>query len=214
MGALAITILASLFSVVNPLGAIPVFLSMTADDTKEERNRTSLMTSFYFVIILVSFFWAGTYILGFFGVSIYALRIAGGIVIMLSGFALLNGNTTKKRIGEKVREEGVEKEDISFTPMAMPMLSGPGSISLLIGFFSQYQDVSQKLVITAVVVFTGVLVYFILRSSPLLFKVLGQSGLKAVARIMGFIVLAIGVEYIITGIVGLVGNITGTDLMG
>ena len=77
MGTLAITILASLFSVVNPLGAIPMFLSLTADETREERNHTSLMTSVYFVIILMSFFWAGTYILGFFGVSIFALRIAG-----------------------------------------------------------------------------------------------------------------------------------------
>jgi len=211
---LAITILASLFSVVNPLGAIPVFLTLTSDETREERNHTSLMTSIYFIVILMSFFWAGTYILGFFGVSIFALRIAGGIVIMMSGFALLNGNTTKKRIGEKVRAEAIEKEDVSFTPMAMPMLSGPGSISLLIGYFTEYPILNQRLVIAGVIVFTGVLIYLILRSSPLLFKLLGQSGLKAVARIMGFIVLAIGVEYIISGIVGLVGDLTQTPLLG
>jgi len=214
MGTLAITILASLFSVVNPLGAIPVFLTLTADESKAERNRTSLMTSIYFIVILMSFFWAGTYILGFFGVSIFALRIAGGIVIMMSGFALLNGNTTKKRIGDKVKKEAIAKEDVSFTPMAMPMLSGPGSISLLIGFFSEYQDFSNRLVIAGVIVFTGILIYLILRSSPLLFRMLGQSGLKAVARIMGFIVLAIGVEYIISGIVGLVDSLTGNALLG
>jgi len=173
-----------------------------------------LMTSFYFVLILMSFFWAGTYILSFFGVSIFALRIAGGIVIMMSGFALLNGNTTKKRIGEKVRAEAIKKEDVSFTPMAMPMLSGPGSISLLIGYFSEYQELPDRFVIAGVIVFTGVLIYFILRSSPLLFKVLGESGLKAVARIMGFIVLAIGVEYIISGMVGLVDSLTGNALLG
>jgi len=214
MFTLAITILASLFSVVNPLGAIPVFLTLTADETKAERNHTSMMTSIYFITILMSFFWAGTYILGFFGVSIFALRIAGGIVIMMSGFALLNGNTTKKRIGEKVRKEAIEKEDVSFTPMAMPMLSGPGSISLLIGYFTEFPVLNQRLVIAGVIVFTGILIYFILRSAPLLFKVLGQSGLKAVARIMGFIVLAIGVEYIISGVVGLVGDLTGNSLMG
>ena len=201
---LAITILASLFSVVNPFGAIPVFLSMTADYTTEERNRTSFFTSLYFTLILMSFFWAGTYILSFFGVSIAALRAAGGLVIMMSGFALLNGNTTKKRIGPKVREEAMEKEDISFTPMAMPMLSGPGSISLLIGYFTTYPDISNKLVIASVIVVTGVIIYSILRFSPLLFKLLGQAGLKAVARIMGFIVLAIGVEYIVSGIIQLV----------
>jgi multiple antibiotic resistance protein len=189
---------------VNPLGAIPMFLSLTADYTKEERNRTSLLTSIYFILVLMSFFWAGTYILSFFGVSIAALRTAGGLVIMMSGFALLSGNITKRRIGAKVKEEAMEKEDISFTPMAMPMLSGPGSISLLIGYFSAYPDINNKLIIATVIVLTGIIIYTILRFSPLLFKILGQSGLKAVARIMGFIVLAIGVEYIVSGVLQLV----------
>jgi len=201
---LAITILASLFSVVNPLGAIPMFLSLTADYTPEERNKTSLFTSIYFVLLLMSFFWAGTYILSFFGVSIPALRGAGGLVIMMSGFALLSGDMSKRRIGDKVKKEAMEKEDISFTPMAMPMLSGPGSISLLIGYFTAYPDFNNKLIIASVIVVTGVIVYIILRFSPILFKVLGRAGLKAVARIMGFIVLAIGIEYIVSGVLQLV----------
>lgn len=200
---LAITILTSLISVVNPLGAIPMFLSLTSEYTKEERNKTSLLTSIYFVLILMSFFWAGTYILSFFGVSIPALRAAGGLVILMSGFALLRGNVDKRRVGEKVRVEAMEKEDISFTPMAMPMLSGPGSISLLIGYFSAYPDVNDKLIIASVIVVTGFIIYIILKSSPMLFKILGQAGLKAVSRIMGFIVLAIGVEYIVSGILQL-----------
>ena len=203
---LAITILASLFSVVNPLGAIPIFLSLTADYSQKERNRTSLLTSVYFVLILLSFFWAGTYILGFFGVSIPALRAAGGLVIMMSGFALLSGNMAKRRVGQKVREEAMEKEDISFTPMAMPMLSGPGSISLLIGYYSAYPEINDKLLIASIIVLTGLIIYIILRFSPLLFKILGQAGLKAVARIMGFIVLAIGIEYIVSGILQLAKN--------
>lgn len=201
---LAVTILATLFSVVNPLGAIPMFLSLTADYSTEERNKTSLLTSIYFVLLLVIFFWAGTFILSFFGVSIAALRAAGGLVIIMSGFALLSGNMAKRRIGDKVQEEAMEKEDISFTPMAMPMLSGPGSISLLIGYFSTYPDLTNKLIITSVIVLTGIIIYVILRFSPMLFKILGQAGLKAVARIMGFLVLAIGIEYIVSGVVQLI----------
>ena len=200
---LAITILAALISVVNPLGAIPIFLSLTADYTREERTRTSLLTSIYFILILMSFFWAGNYILSFFGVSIPALRAAGGLVILMSGFALLSGDVSKRRMGDKVTKEALEKEDISFTPMAMPMLSGPGSISLLIGYFTTYPDINNKLVIASVIVMTGIIIYVILRFSPLLFKILGRSGLKAVARVMGFIVLAIGVEYIVSGIIEL-----------
>jgi multiple antibiotic resistance protein len=201
---LALTILASLFSVVNPLGAIPMFLSLTANHTTIERNKTSLLTSIYFVLLSMSFFWVGTYILSFFGVSVPALRAAGGLVIIMSGFALLSGNMAKRRIGDKVQEEAMEKEDISFTPMAMPMLSGPGSISLLIGYFSSYPEIEDKLIISSVIVLTGIIIYSILRFSPLLFKILGQAGLKAVARIMGFIVLAIGIEYIVSGVLQMI----------
>lgn len=204
---LVISILASLVSVVNPLGAVPVFLSLTPEYTREERNRTALLTSVYFVIILMAFFWCGSFILSFFGVSIYALKIAGGIVIMMSGFGLLQGKFAKNRVTDKVRKEALEKDDISFTPMAMPMLSGPGSISLLIGYFSQYADTNQRLIIASVIILMGVIVYFTLRMSPLLFKLLGVSGLKAISRIMGFIVIAISIEYIISGVVSLVGSL-------
>jgi len=210
MIALAITIFASLFSVVNPLGAIPMFLALTHDYTTKERASTSFFTSIYFILILLSFFWAGTYILGFFGVSIYALRIAGGVVIMLSGFALLQGKMAKNRVGEKVKQEAMEKDDISFAPMAMPMLSGPGSISLLIGYFTEFESMTERTMISAVIIFTGIVIYLILRSAPLLFRVLGQAGLKAVARIMGFIVIAIGIQYIITGVVSLVNSLYKT----
>jgi len=204
---LVITILASLISVVNPLGAVPVFLSLTPDYTPAERHKSAFLTSVYFTIILMAFFWAGTYILGFFGVSIYALRIAGGIVIMMSGFGLLQGKFTKNRVGPKVKEEALEKDDISFTPMAMPMLSGPGSISLLIGYFNEYPDITQRGIIAAVVVLMGIIVYLILRMSPYLFKLLGVGGLKAISRIMGFIVIAISIEYIISGVVSLVNTL-------
>lgn len=201
---LAITILASLFSIVNPLGAIPMFLALSEGYTDKERETASRKTSIYFFLILVAFFWAGTYILGFFGVSIFALKIAGGLVIMISGFALLSGDVAKRRVGNKAKKEAIEKDDISFTPMAMPMLSGPGSISLLIGYFTEYAALPDRMIITGVIAVMGIIIYLILRSSPLLFRLLGRSGLRAVGRIMGFIVIAIGIQYIITGVVALV----------
>lgn len=196
---------ASLFSVVNPLGAVPVFLAMTPHYTKEERNRTALMTSFYFVLILLAFFAAGTLILSFFGINLNAMRIAGGLVILNSGYALLGGKFAESRaISPKVKEEALAKDDISFSPLAMPLLSGPGSISLLISLYAQNTDWGNRLLIALVVVANGVLVYFILRSAPYLFKVFGVAGMKALSRIMGFIVMSIAVQYIIAGVVELV----------
>ncbi|MCB0662935.1 MAG: MarC family NAAT transporter, partial [Saprospiraceae bacterium] len=208
MAELFIAVLASLFSVVNPLGAVPVFLSLTPDYTPEERDKTALHTSLYFVLILMSFFFAGTLILSFFGISINAMRIAGGLVILLSGFSLLSGKFEAKRgMDKKVREEALEKDDISFSPMAMPMLSGPGSISLLIGMFSEHQEWSSRFVIAGVLVVTGFLVYLVLRTAPYLYKIMGEGGLKAISRIMGFIVMAIGIQTIIHGVVSLVKTI-------
>nr|HMQ62948.1 NAAT family transporter [Flavilitoribacter sp.] len=126
-------VLAGLFSVVNPIGVVPVFLAMTPTYTKQERAKTARSTAIYFTLILIVFFVAGTYILGFFGVSLSAMRIAGGIIILLSGYSLLSGKQAEGRAYDKaVEDEALTKPDISFSPLAMPLLSGPGSISLLI----------------------------------------------------------------------------------
>jgi len=194
-------VFAGLFSVVNPLGAIPVYLAMSPSFTRAERNETALHASIYFLLILLAFFLAGTAILSFFGISLSALRIAGGIIIFGSGAQLLSGKMAKSRaINHQVKEEALEKEDISFTPLAMPLLSGPGSISLMIGHFSSYTEWSNRFVVIGALVAVAVLVYTILRASPMLFRLLGVAGIKAISRIMGFIVMSIGVEMIISTI--------------
>lgn len=197
--------LAALFSVVNPLGAVPVWLALTPNMDKAERNHTAMQTSIYFALILLSFFFAGSYILGFFGISINAMRIAGGLVILSSGYALLAGKFAESRaINSKVKEEALEKQDISFSPMAMPMLSGPGSISLLISLYADTTNWTDRTIVAVTVLVVAAIVFGILRSAPWLFKILGETGLKSLSRIMGFIVMAVGIQYIIGGVVDLV----------
>lgn len=202
---LFLSVFAALFSVVNPLGAMPLFVTMTAGDSLSSRNHTAQRAAIYFVIILVVSFFLGTYILDFFGISISALRIAGGIIIFLSGFGLLRGDHAKSRaIDKKVQNEAVEKEDISLTPMAIPILAGPGSISLLIGYFHEFNDSDtipwlKYLVIVGVVVLVGITVYLILRYSNILVSKLGESGMSSLSRIMGFIVMSVGIQFIING---------------
>lgn len=199
------SVLGALFSLVNPFGAVPLFLAMTPDHSKVERRKVAWHTSLYFSLILLSFFFAGSLILSFFGISLNAMRIAGGLVILSSGYGLLSGNFEESRaISNSVRKEALSKQDISFSPMAMPMLSGPGSISLLIGYYTQYDLWSERALIASAIVITGLIVFLILRSAPYLFKLMGVSGLKALSRIMGFLVMAIGIQYIIAGIVSLV----------
>jgi multiple antibiotic resistance protein len=204
-----IAVLAKIFSIVNPFGVVPMYLTMTTNYEKKARNRLILSTSLYFAGILLVFFWGGAYILSFFGLSINALRIAGGLVILNSAFALQNDKFAENRgVDESIKQKAMESTDIAFSPLAMPMLSGPGSISLLIGFFAEFEKLEERLLITGVILLMGIIVYFVLRSAPLLYRFLGDSGLKAGSRIMAFITMAIGVQYIITGIVALVKSMT------
>jgi multiple antibiotic resistance protein len=200
-----IAVLAKIFSVVNPVGAVPMYLTMTANYSQAERNHTALRTSLYFMAILLAFFWGGIYILNFFGLQINALRIAGGLIILQSGYALMTDKFAENRaVGPEVQSEAMEKPDITFSPLAMPLLSGPGSISLMIGFFADYEQTNERLLISAVVLVMGIIVYGVLRAAPFFYRFLGVSGLKSGSRIMSFITMAIGVQFIITGIVALV----------
>lgn len=196
----------SLFSIVDPPGALPVYVSLTDGMSSKDRSRLALHTSLYFLLILVAFFLAGTYILGFFGLSVYAMRIAGGMVLLSTGFGLMSGNFAKHRgYNETVKANAASRSEIAFTPMAMPLLSGPGSISYLITQFKQHPEWSERIAILAAIVAMGVLVYLTLRAAPLLFRIFGTGGLNAIARIMGFLVVAIGVQFIVDGLVHLVG---------
>ncbi len=196
-----LTVFAALFSVVNPFGAVPVFLAMSPGMSKTERKDTVLHASLYFLLILLAFFFAGSAILGFFGITLTSLRIAGGIIIFSSGAQLMSGKMRQSRaINQAVEDEAIEKEDISFTPLAMPLLAGPGSISLVIGYFTEYNDwVSRGVTVFSIIVVT-ITVFSILRAAPMIFKLLGVAGIKAISRIMGFLVMAIGIELIISSV--------------
>lgn len=195
----------SLFSIVDPPGAVPVYVALTSGRPREERNKIALKTSLYFLLILVSFFLAGNYILSFFGLTLHALRIAGGIALLINGFALMSGDFANKSGYDKtVEQETQSRNDIAFSPMAMPMLSGPGSISYLIAQFNHHSSITERLTIMASILAVAVMVWGILRLAPFLFRVFGTGGLNAIARIMGFIVIAIGVQFIVDGVVHLV----------
>jgi multiple antibiotic resistance protein len=194
----------ALFSVVNPFGAMPVFLTLTQDDSPERRRQQALRACFYMIGILTVFFLAGHDILNFFGLRIHDLRIAGGIMILKAGADLL---TTKSDAGRKVSKDAVEesitKPDISFTPLAMPMLSGPGAIAVSIGLFTQSLSYADMSFIILAIVLLAIPTYYILIFSPKLIRIMGKAGLEALSKIMGFIVLSLGVNFITSALIAL-----------
>ena len=200
----------ALFSVLNPLGAMPVFLPLTANDSENWGNVQNKRASIYVAAILIIFFLIGTYILNFFGISIEGMRIAGGIIIAQAGYELLNAkpeNPSGKRINKKVKEEAITKRDISFSPLAMPLLAGPGSISLLISLSLEHRSTLDYASIIAAVLVNALAVFLILRVAPRWVKFLGNSGIAAMSRMMGFIELAIGVQFIANGVIPLLKTI-------
>jgi multiple antibiotic resistance protein len=199
---LFIGIFAALISVVNPLGTIPVFISLTKEETKRNRNKTAIWTSFNVAVILLISFFIGNYVLQFFGVSINSLRIAGGLIITAAGFSLLNGSFTKHK-GMKRSSVQVDIEtraEVSLTPLAIPMLAGPGSISLLIAYNQTATSLYDFIWGSAAIIATSLAVFLVLKSSQFIVKLLGGSGLNAVSRIIGFIEIAIGIEYVTSAI--------------
>lgn len=196
---------AALFSVINPIGTVPIFVGLTQDYTHKERNAVALWAAINVGIILLTSYFIGQYVLLFFGISIDALRIAGGIVILNSGFNLLSGNFTKRKgITKQVEEEVAQRNDIALTPLAIPMLAGPGSISLMIAFYQDNSSTIAMLWTSIAVVAIALSIFLILRSAPYLSRILGPSGIVAISRIIGFIVIAIGIQYIVSAVLNII----------
>jgi len=195
----------ALLSVMNPLGTVPVFVSLTLDHTHQERKKIVFRTALNVLIILLISFFFGKYILIFFGISLNSLKIAGGLIIALSGFSLLSGefNKHKGMKKEKVKEDLKTRTDISLTPLAIPMVAGPGTISLLITYNQEYEGLTNITIILGAIVVASFCIYLVLKSSFYIVKTLGASGINALSRIIGFIVIAIGVEFIISAVVSI-----------
>ncbi|MEX2600885.1 MAG: MarC family NAAT transporter [Balneolaceae bacterium] len=198
--ALLLASFSSLFSVANPTAAMPIFLSLTHDYTESERKMSAKWASIYMFFILMVFLFVGTYILSFFGISLSGIRIAGGLIIMRIAFSMLNPDKSGRKLTVEDEEEAMEKEDISFSPIAMPMLSGPGSIAVVIGFASQATGWTDYLIHTAAILLVVLIAYLVLRLSPKIMDYMGTVGMNVMTRLMGFIALAISVQFILSGI--------------
>lgn len=199
---------AALFSVINPLATLPIFVSLTSEDLPVIRRKTALKTAINVFIILVATYFLGLAILNFFGVSINSLKIAGGLIITSSGFALLTGKFAEhKGLDKRTRTSARNREDISFTPLAMPILAGPGSMSLLIGFNQKFHEPNETMIAILAIFAICLVIFIMFRSSQYIIVALGNSGINAISRVIGFVVIAIGIEYITTAIIHLINGV-------
>lgn len=188
---------AVLFPLVDPPGAIPVFCSLTSGFTHADRTKTALKTSLNVLLVLLAFYFVGEFILEFFGISLGVLKVAGGIIVAHTAWDML---TSKEKLTDNENAEVRNKEDISFTPMALPLLSGPGAIGAAIGLSIQGSQNFHTLGVSVGILLTAVSVLASLLLSFPLMKILGKTGIGVLSRIMGFFILAIAVNLVATGI--------------
>lgn len=188
----------SLFTMINPMGVIPVFTTLTTGMTSKQASSIALKASSTALIVLLLFTFGGNFIFDMFNISINGLRVVGGILFFLSGYDMLRGKLTR------IKSEGEESieaaKDFAITPLGVPMITGPGVITISIVMMNDAPDFTHKsLLIGSIFIVLG-LTHFILLSSRKIIAFLGESGNKVLTRIMGLIVMVIAVELFFRGL--------------
>ncbi|MEC9071508.1 MAG: MarC family protein [Myxococcota bacterium] len=196
-------IFVALLFMANPVAAIPTFLAATAGDGPVERNRTALTAAVTVGAVLVIFVFAGGGLLGIFGVSIHSFRVAGGIILMMLALAMLGGAPGRTKQRPEEAEDAVEKDNVGVVPIAIPLLAGPGAMSSMIVYSNQGTDLLHRGTLSAVAIGVALCVWICLRLADPLGRFMGPTGLNITTRVMGILIAAVSVEFITTGLVGL-----------
>jgi multiple antibiotic resistance protein len=193
--------LISMITITNPLSKIPLFLSLTLNmDEVKRRHQARKACIYAFIVLTVSLF-GGVFILQGFGISYGALRIAGGLTVALIGYRMLFSSSDAGLIEEQ------KKQEIAFFPLALPSISGPGSIAVVIGISTEIvemkkgaQEVLAYSATVASILLTCIVIWLTLRSAQMVSKLIGQEGLDALTRLMGFLLVCIGVQFVGSGV--------------
>lgn len=196
-----IKFLVGLFAILNPLGAIPIFLSMAGDRRPQEMHRTALKSATAVTIILILSVWVGDRVLGFFGIGIPAFRIAGGLLVLLIAIAMFHAKTSPARHTDAEEIEAESKVDIAVVPLAIPLLAGPGAISLVIVDAHQAASILDKVLFSLSIALIGLLVWGVLRLAEPIGERLGTAGLNIATRVMGLILAAMAVQFMADGLI-------------
>jgi multiple antibiotic resistance protein len=195
-----ITTLISLFAVIDPLGAIPIFLMITPDKTTRARVAIALKAALAVALILTLFALFGHLVLVYFGISPQAFEIAGGLILIKLAYDLLWARLSEIRFTAREEEEGLLRSDVSVIPLAMPLLSGPGAIAAVVVLAHTADRLWMNYFLVGAILVNSLLVLLILSLATPLARLLKETGAALLTRIMGLILMAVGVQFVISGI--------------
>jgi len=188
----------SFFTLINPLGSMPVFMTMTADLEQVHRVKTAKKATVVAFLVIVTFAFTGQLMFKFFGISVNSFRVVGGVIFFIMGMDMLQARLGKVKI--KDSEIKTYVDDISITPLAIPMICGPGAITNAIVLMEDATSFRLKAVLIITLVLVMMLTYLIYYSSSRIIKFLGETGNNVMMRLMGLILMVIAVEFFFSGL--------------
>lgn len=189
----------SLFIIVDPFAAAPLFVTMTEDDPPDKRTRMAWRAALAAFITLTVFALLGDSLLRLFSVTFSAFEIAGGIILFGIGLNMLRMRDSREIQTPEEVQDGIEQEDIALIPLAFPMLSGPGAISTVLVLTQQAQAFGPLLVLCSAIAVTCGLTFVILRHAPRVMTLLGHTGPRLLSRLMGLLLVTIAVQFVLNG---------------
>jgi multiple antibiotic resistance protein len=189
----------SLFSIIDPFAAVPIFLALLGERTREEQRSAALRATLTCFIVLVMFGAAGSVILHFFSITLPAFKIAGGIILFVVGFEMLRARQSSTRSTSEERSEAQAKEDVAIIPLGLPLLAGPGAIATVMVLAGKARTLPHRSAVFISVMIVCVLSFAVLRSATYFARVLGRTGINVIGRVMGLILTATAVQFILDG---------------
>ncbi len=189
-----------LISIVNPIGALPLYLNLVGDPPQAVRRLIDRRAAFSVFVILSTTMLAGSQILAFFGISLSSFRVAGGILLLLISISMMHAQLSRAKHTDEETQDAADRDSIAVVPVGMPLLAGPGSISTMIVYESANPSLMHKLILLVIILAVAIIVWLSLRSARVIARTLGRTGINVVMRIMGLIMTAVGVEFIAAGL--------------
>jgi len=199
--------ISTLFSLINPIGIAPIFLTLTERFSVNQQRKIAkkgVLTGF---IILVIFAYLGTYIFSLYSISIDAFRIMGGIIFFRSGLKMLESIVPRTRTTPAETEESLEHDDIAISPIGIPIVTGPGAITAAMILAGQTKSSVEQLILFLAILFVLFVTLIIFYTAPLIFKKIGSSGSRLIQRLMGIILMVIAVQFVIDGVTNVINGV-------
>lgn len=195
----ALITLASVLFIVDPIAAIPTYLVITRNESPAERRRTALRACVAMTALLIAFAAVGRFLFQALGITLPAFRVAGGLILGLVAFDMLRGERSTQE-GRTEVVEGQEKDDVALTPLAIPILAGPGAISTVMVLNGEAESWAHRFVVFGAIVLTGLVSYLSLRLGEGLVTRVGRTGIRVMTRIMGLLLAAVATQFVLTGV--------------